>query len=391
MASTPVWTGGTRFDIGESVRRHRGELEAATVLGNEERRVLSAIALCRTAALGGHIDQCRSCGHEHPAYNSCRNRHCPKCQALAQEEWIHARSERLLAVRHFHVVFTLPAELRVLAQAFPRDVFNALFASASATLLELGRTRLGGVLGATMVLHTWTRELLFHPHVHAIVTAGGLCAADLWVSSDREYLFPVKMMGLLLRAKMLDALRRLYADGKLGTFAGFERLITLAARKSWVVYAKKPFRRADHVLKYLGRYTHRVGISNSRLTDVTDDHVTFRTKGAKTATVSPVEFLRRFVTHVLPQHFVKIRHYGLYAGANLATRHRAAVKCLVDRNSREPGSASPLPATPASWIERLRALTGRDISRCPICDGPIVSLPVPRAASRDPPSGGPSP
>jgi len=384
VATAPVPTGRTRFDIGEIVRRHRSELEAATVLGPEQQRVLSAMALCRTAALGGHVDVCRPCGHEHPAYNSCRNRHCPKCQALAQEEWIRARADRLLPVRHFHVVFTLPGELRPLARRFAKPVFDALFRSASETLLELGRTHLGGgTLGATMVLHTWTRELLFHPHVHCIVTAGALDGNDRWVASGRDYLFPVQVMGLLLRGKMLDALRELRADGTLDGFAAFDELVRRTAKKQWVVYAKKPFRRADHVLKYLGRYTHRVGLANSRLTEVTRDRISFRTKGAKIATVAPIEFLRRFVTHVLPGRFVKIRHYGLYAGACARTRHPAALESLAQRN--QPSSKVVAPA-PLSWMDRLRRLTGRDVRRCPHCGEPVLSLPVPRAASRDPPA-----
>lgn len=223
------------------------------------------MALCRTAELGGHVDVCRSCGFERPAYNSCRNRHCPKCQALRQEKWIAARTEQLLSVRHFHVVFTLPSELRALARHAPREVMGALFASASETLLELGEARLPARLGVTMVLHTWTRELRFHPHVHALVTAGGLATNGLyWAPSNRKYLFPVEVMGALLRGKMLAALRALHARGVSTSFSdfdvpeGFDRLMQkLAVQKRWIVYAKRRFARVDHPLKYLGRYTHR--------------------------------------------------------------------------------------------------------------------------------------
>lgn len=354
------------------------------MLGIPQRRALSAIALCRTAALGGHVDLCRSCGHERPAYNSCRNRHCPKCQAMAQEEWIRARAQRLLPVRHFHVVFTLPCELRPLAQAFPRLVFDALFRCAGETLLELARTRLGGDLGATMVLHTWTRDLRFHPHVHAIVTAGALSEMG-WTHAGRKYLFPVQVMGKLLRGKMLDALRHLLASGELGAGAAAEQQIRKAARHDWVVYAKSPFHRAGHVLAYLGRYTHRVGISNSRLLEVTDDHVTFRTRGRKTTTLTPVEFLRRFVSHVLPHRFVKIRHYGLYAGTNALTKLPVALEALGRVRTTSSTVATAAPLEVQTWQERLRTLTGHDVRACPNCGGPVVSVPVPRASSRDPP------
>lgn len=343
------------------------------------------MALCRTADLGGHVDVCRSCGFERPAYNSCRNRHCPKCQALRQEKWIAARTERLLAARHFHVVFTLPSELRALAQHAPREVFGALFASASETLLELGETRLGARLGVTMVLHTWTRELRFHPHVHALVTAGGLALdGSRWTPSNRKYLFPVEIMGALLRGKMLSALRSLHGRGAFASFSafadpeGFDRLMQrLASAKRWIVYAKRPFARVGHVLKYLGRYTHRVGISNSRLMEVTDEAVTFRTKNGKTTTVTPVEFLRRFVQHVLPDRFHKIRHYGLYAGAVEVARH-AAQEHLAP-------TARPASAPTSTWSDQLREVTGRDVHHCPQCGGAIEHRPVPARIGRAPP------
>ncbi|MGH7288923.1 MAG: IS91 family transposase, partial [Myxococcota bacterium] len=198
--AAPASAGRPRFDIADIVRRHRPALEAEEHLTLAQRRVLSAIEVCRTAALGGHLDVCRSCGYEHPSYNSCRNRHCPKCQALDQERWIAARSARLLPVQHFHVVFTLPSELRALARYRPREIFGALFSAASATLVELGQSRLGALLGVTMVLHTWTRDLRYHPHTHAIVSAGGLdLAGNGWNASSPKYLFPVDVMRALLR------------------------------------------------------------------------------------------------------------------------------------------------------------------------------------------------
>jgi hypothetical protein len=390
MSHRPALAGRPRFDIADIVRRQRAALEAETYLSPAQRRVLSAIGRCRTAALGGHLDVCRSCGHEHPAYNSCRNRHCPKCQALRQEQWIAERAERLLPVRHFHVVFTLPAELRALARVVPRALFNALFASASATLLDLGLSRLGGTLGVTMVLHTWTRDLRYHPHVHAIVTAGALeHDGSRWLHSPPNYLFPVAMLSAVFRGKMMEALHRLHRQKMFARFddfcdpQAFDRLMTRLADSCWVVYVKKPFRRPEHVLRYLGRYTHRVAISNSRFIAVSDDDVTFRTKGNKRASLHPVEFLRRFVQHVLPDGFHKIRHFGLYAGA-------AAAAMLPDASiALAPAStAAALPsASDPTWRDHLRALTGRDVDRCRVCGGFVdhVSLAGPRLRSRAPP------
>ena len=384
----PASAGRPRFDMADIVRQHRAELEARATLSPEQARVLSAIALCRTEALGGHVDVCRSCGYKQPAYNSCRNRHCPKCQALAQERWIAARSARLLPVQHFHVVFTLPGRLRSLARFRPREVFDALFQAASETLLELGDTRLAARLAITMVLHTWARDLRWHPHVHAIVSAGGL-ARDLqhWIPTRPRYLFPVRVMGALFRGKMIARLRDLHDQGVFAGFdefddpEGFERLVARVARTRWVVYAKQPFRQALHVLRYLGRYTHRVAISNSRFTAVSSEAVTFRTRNGNTVTVTPFEFLRRFVTHVLPDRFHKIRHYGLYAGAS--TEHALAVACLRPAAPQSPAPTHDV-SKEISWITLLFHLTLRDVDRCPNCGDIVEHIHVP-ATARAPP------
>ena len=394
MASCPASPGRPRFDIADIVRQHRAALEATQHLTLSQRRVLSAIALCRTAALGGHIDVCRSCGLERTCFHSCRNRNCPKCQALAQEKWIAARSERLLPVRHFHVVFTVPSQLRALARYRPRDIYGALFAAASETLLELGRTRLEARLGITMVLHTWSRELHLHPHVHALVTAGGLAFdRSSWKASSAKYLFPAQgVMGALLRGKMMAALRALHRAGTFDGFdefddpEGFDRLMRRLAATHWNVYVKKPFGQVEHVLGYLGRYTHRVAIANSRLLDVTDQAVTFRSRDRDTVTVPPVEFLRRFVQHVLPDRFHKIRHYGLYS----ATAARPQGTLDRARGLLPPAAPSVAPAAgtdgaPPSWVEQLRELTGRDVTRCPRCGNRLERLAVPTPWPRGPP------
>jgi hypothetical protein len=389
VACGPVATGRTCFDVADIVRQHRDELEARYQLSTSQRRVLSAIALCRTSALGGHLELCPSCGYEHPAYNSCRNRHCPKCQALAQEKWIAARSERMLPVGHFHVVFTLPAQLRPLASYQPKLIYDALFQAASLTLLELGRSRLEAQLGATMVLHTWTRALQLHPHLHAIVTAGGLSSdGSRWVPSARKFLFPLQAMSAVFRAKMLGALASLR---ELGSFDGFDdfrdpeafdRLMGSLSRTSWVVYAKMPFAGVDQVLRYLGRYTHRVAIANSRLVDLNDSAVTFRTKNGKTCTLPCVEFLRRFLLHVLPAGFVKIRHYGLLASANVDGRLEVARK-LLDPCASPTADTAPRPE--ATCLDILLSLTGRDARVCPRCGTPLVRTLIPLPNARSPP------
>lgn len=388
MHRRPGSTGRPRFDIADIVRAHRDELWTKHGLGPAEGRVLSAIALCRTPALGGHLDVCCSCGHQQPTYHSCRNRHCPKCQALTQERWIAARAERLLPARHFHVVFTLPAELRPLCQHAPRAMYDALFETASETLLDLTASRWSALPGITSVLHTWTREMWLHPHVHLLVTAGGLALdGDRW-RHRRTYLFPLEMMAEVFRAKMLDALRRLRRQG---TFSGdrafddpeaFDRLVTTLANKRWIVFTKRPFRRPEHVLRYLGRYTHRVAISNSRLLDVSPTAVTLRTRGEQSATLSPIEFLRRFVQHVLPDGFHKIRHYGLYASAHAETRWVRARDLLAAVPPTPAPFADATPPTarsPPTWQEHLVTLTGRDVRHCRLCGGLVHPEPLARA------------
>jgi hypothetical protein len=367
-----------RFDIADIVRAHRAQLESAHALSRAQKRVLTDIANCRTAVLGGHLDQCTVCGYEHPSYNSCRNRHCPKCQALAQEKWIAERRARMLDTTHFHVVFTLPAELRPLAAFAPRVIFEALFASAGRTLLAFGTRQLKATIGATLVLHTWTRDLRFHPHIHAIVTAGGLSLDGLrWCKAQRDFLFPVKAMGRVLRGKMIDALKREYRKGAFATFDDFDdpeafaRLVRTIAKRSWNVYAKKTFAKGEHVIGYLGRYTHRVGIANSRIIASRNDVVAFRTKGGNVETLSPVAFLRRFVQHVLPDGFHKIRHIGLYASKDKRALAHAKL-----------GTRLPV-ARCSSWREHLLELTGRDVTLCPRCLAPLRAVPL--AVARDPP------
>ena len=353
------------------VRLAGAALAQARTLAPEVRRALLDIASCRTAALGGHIDACEACGDSRPSYNSCRNRHCPKCQSYRQALWVEARAERLLPTHHFHVVFTLPALLRPVALRHRETVFDLMFAAVSETLADLARDpkRLHAQLAITLVLHTWSRDLGFHPHLHGIVSGGGLDLAEgQWVRASDKLLFPVHVMGALFRGKMLDALRKAHERGEIDL--GQHDPIALLAklyRTRWIVYAKRPFGDAMHVVRYLGRYTHRVGISNDRIESVAEDHVRFRTKHGKHATLAPLEFLRRFSMHVLPPRFVKIRHFGLLAPANVRGRLEIARRRLDETDTTRRPLASSKSSIPTSAVERLLALLGVDVRLCRRC------------------------
>lgn len=356
---------------------------------------MRAIETCRTAALGGHVDVCDQCAFERPAYNSCRNRHCPKCQGLAQARWLGKQMERVLPTHYFHVVFTLPHELRALALHNRQRLFDILFEGASRTLLELGHDeqRLGALLGFTAVLHTWTRDLRFHPHVHCIVTGGGLGDDGQWVSRHGgRYLFPVRVLSRLFRGKFIAALSKARDNHELA-FSGrcaalieddvWDALTDKLYRKEWVVYAKRPFRGAEDIYEYLGRYTHRVGLSNRRLQAIDTRGVTFSTKDGKAVTLPHEEFIRRFLLHVLPAGFVKIRHYGLFAAPNLASQLVRAREALgvCAAPAAEPAIINDVPSS----ADLFRALTGIDLTRCPRCAAGTM-VPQPPAVSRPPPA-----
>jgi hypothetical protein len=353
--------------------------------------VLDAIEHCRTERLGGHVDVCRDCGHRQPSYNSCHDRHCPKCPAVAQAKWIAGRLERVLPTHYFHVVFTLPAELRPFARQDPVQVYDLLMRCAAQTLLALGSDpdRLGAELGVTTVLHTWSRDLSFHPHAHCIVTGGGLSQdGERWLDARDDYLFPVEVMGKLFRGKMLDALRRAVKRGRLRIAdpRAFTATVARLYDKNWVVYCKRPFGGPEQVIRYLGQYTHRIAISNQRLVAMDERGVTFRTKNGKKVTVDGVTFLRRWLAHVLPPGFVKIRHHGLLSAAHATTRLELARKLLLKR-SMAPCEAPETPTPPGedadrrvasarSWREIVELLTGVDLGACPRCGS--------RALERDP-------
>lgn len=373
--------GGGRpaFEVADIFRTFGPAYLRDHVLSQSEERVLRAVIACRTAELGGHLDQCPACGYEHPSYNSCRDRHCPTCQALDQAKWIAGRQQRVLPVHHFHVVFTLPSELRPLARSNPKQVYDLLFKAVSQTLLTLGKDRLGALLGITAVLHTWTRDMQLHPHLHCIVTAGGLSLdGERWVPSRTDYLFPVEVMRRLLRGKVLDGLKRAYKAGKLafhGTSAdlaespAFQAMIDRLYGKKWVLYAKRPFGGSDQVLTYLGQYTHRVAISSYRIAEVDGERITIRTRDERTTRLSGDEFIRRFLLHILPKGFRKIRHYGLMASTNVPTRLAQARELLAPEVAPEiqQDETSNHDPDPETWVDLLELLVGEHARLCPRC------------------------
>lgn len=398
--------GRSGHSVGDIFRTHAVAYRAQHALSEVQRKVLRDVAACRTPALGGRVDVCADCGLERPVFHSCRNRHCPKCQALSQARWIEGRKARLLPVDYFHVVFTVPDDdINGLALRNRELFFDALFAAASQTLLALGRDdkRLGAQLGLTAVLHTWTRDLRFHPHLHCIVTAGGLSLdATTWKATRRGYLFPVRVLANLFRGKLLAILDEAFCEGRLrldsvkngvADDVAWKRLKRKLYRTKWVTYAKQPFAGAQAVYNYLGRYTHRVGLSDQRILNVTDEAVTFRTRGEDTATLHPLEFMRRFLLHVLPRGFVKIRHYGLLAPSNVNTKLNTARRLLAESCDRPASTSSAAPddarddeskpdAGPSGWRAVLLRLTGVDVNRCQACGGVLFSW----ALARAPPS-----
>lgn len=324
-------------------------LEADTqTLSCEQREALRDIAQCRSAALGGHVEQCNQCGHQQIAYNSCRNRHCPKCQAAARGEWMQERAAELLPVEYFHIVFTIPEQLRALALQNKRVIYGLLFKAASQTLLEIAadQKHLGAVIGFLAVLHTWGQALQHHPHLHCVIPGGGLSADhSRWVSCREGFFLPVKVLSRLFRGKFIAYLRdankqtRLVFHGRLEYLAKsdqFSSLLSDVSNTEWVVYAKRPFGGPEQVLKYLARYTHRVAISNQRLIALANGQVTFKWKdytdgnAVKEMTLSVKEFTRRFLLHILPRGFVRIRHYGLLANRCRRERLECCWKILQD-------------------------------------------------------------
>jgi len=342
----------------------------------QQLKVFRAVLACRTASLGGHLDVCSQCGFETGmSFNSCRNRHCPKCQARARERWIEARQQELLPTGYFHAVFTVPHELNVFALTSPAVFYDLLFASATETLIDVARNpeRLGADIGVLAILHTWGQNLLLHPHIHCVIPAGGLSTdRTRWIRAPQRFLLPIRVLSKVFRGKFLDGLRRLYRSGQLrceGPAAEFKdankfsRLIGPLYRQCWVVYAKKAMGGPEQVLRYLGRYTHRIAISNHRLIAFDGEHVTFRWKdyahGGKQRTMKLTarKFLRRFFLHVLPKGFVRIRHFGLLA--NRFRNQNLALTRQLLANTESENVETPKTDTPQKST----------LWHCPRCGG----------------------
>jgi len=380
------------WEVADVFRRYGGAYRDrhGPVMSANQRRVMWAIETCRTAALGGHVEACDRCGERRNAYNSCCNRHCPKCQSLAKERWLQKRLDELLPVEYFHVVFTLPNRLAPLALQNKAAVYGLLFDATAETLRRIAADprHLGAEIGFLAVLHTWGQRLEAHPHLHCIVPGGGFApGGERWVSCRPGFFLPVRVLSRLFRGIFLDRLRRLHRRGELALHGTLEALRDAGAFESWlaelretewVVYAKRPFGGPQKVFDYLGRYTHRVALSNHRIVSVDEGEVAFRwrdyrhNRRHRTLTLDADEFIRRFLLHTLPTGFHRIRHFGF-----LANRHRTE---KLDRARTLLGVAASPPSAEAErvdWQELHQTLTGEDLYLCPHCKlGRMIHLGV---------------
>ena len=343
-------------------------------------RSMRAIEICRTAELGGHVDECDYCGTLRISYNSCRNRHCPKCQCMDKERWLEAQKRDVLPTQYFHVVFTLPQALRPLALRNQKVIYNLFFRAVSETIKELCEDpkHLGAEPGFIALLHTWSQTLLDHPHIHCIVTGGGLSRdGDQWVPCKKTFFIPVKVLSAVFRGKFLDYLKKGY-EKKVLTFSGavaylaeekaFTAMMNKLYGQDWVVYCKPPFKNAETVIDYLGRYTHRVAISNERIVNLNDNRVTISYRDSadhdqiKRLTLDAFEFIRRFLLHILPDGFMKIRHYGLLSNRNRKTklkRCRELLGASTNPDQKKDGEEA--------WEDVFYRVTGIDLRICPCC------------------------
>jgi hypothetical protein len=365
------------------VLRHYGETyrqEHGASLSMAQRRVLTAIEVCRTAVLGGHLEQCDHCAHRRNAYNSCSDRHCPKCQSLARAQWLKDRQVELLSTQYFHVVFTLPQQIATIAYQNKREVYGILFKATAEALLAIAADpkHLGAEIGFFAVLHTWGSNLLHHPHLHCVVPGGGLSPdRTQWISCQAGFFLSVRVLSRLFRRLFLEYLLKAFDAGKLEFYSSLELLrdrssfldyLAPLREAEWVVYAKRPFAGPEQVLDYVGRYTHRVAISNNRLLDIAEGKVTFRYKDyrhdaqQKTMTLKADEFIRRFLLHVLPAGFQRIRYYGFLANRY---REQKLKRCreLLNMPAPEPLALE----TSKNYRERYEELTGSSLWQCPVC------------------------
>ena len=356
-----------RPELAEILKEHAHKLPH---LSHDQARVVSALIACRTAVLGGHLQRCDHCGRENPVYNSCRNRHCPKCQSLKQALWVEAQLKDLLPGPYFHLVFTLPHCLNLLFRNDPSTAYSLLFEAAAKTAIDVCRTNLGATPGLVAVLHTWNQQLEHHPHIHCIATGGGLSLdGRRWISSRPNFFLSVLRLSEVFRGKLLNAFELALAEGRLRTTQASGRLLLRrAAAQDFVVYSKPPMAGPEQVLRYLGRYTHRIAIGNERILAHEKGEVTFSYKDRrdagrrKTTTLPGDEFVCRFLLHVVPRHFVRVRHFGLLANG-IKARRLARARSLLGT------PAPPEPSAPhhESWQDTYRRLVGRDPLLCPGC------------------------
>jgi Putative transposase/Transposase zinc-binding domain len=356
-------------------------LRHGATMSMAQRRVMTAIEFCRTAALGGHLEQCDHCGHQRNAYNSCSDRHCPKCQSLARAQWLQDRQGELLDTQYFHVVFTMPEQIATIAYQNKRELYGILFRAAAGTLRTIAADpkHLGAEIGFFAVLHTWGSNLLHHPHLHCVVSGGGLSSdGTAWIACQARFFLSVRVLSRLFRRLFLEYLLKAFDAGKLEFFSSLESLRDRCAfldhlaptrEAEWVVYAKRPFAGPEQVLDYVGRYTHRVAISNNRLLDIADGKVTFRYKDYrhegqnKTMTLQAEEFIRRFLLHVLPDGFQRIRYYG-FLGNRYRKQKLACCRKLLGMPVPEPPALEP---AKKDYHERYEELTGYSLWECPVC------------------------
>jgi len=338
-------------------------------------KAITAIINCRTSFYGAHRDVCDECGNVEISYNSCKNRHCPKCQTISKERWLDARKDELLPVKYFHAVFTVPDDLNPLIYQNKRLMYNLIFNSSSETVQDLSKDPkyLGGQIGITAILHTWGQNLMYHPHIHMIIPAGALTVTNQWQKSKDKFFIPVKVLSKKFRGKLLYYIKenrhKLKFTGDLDYLNGdqhFQSWMDTLYEKSWIVYCKKPFKSCSHVIEYLGRYTHRVAISNNRIVKLEQDMVTFKWRDykdnskLKELTITAIEFMRRFLNHILPTGFTKIRHYGFLGNRNKNTKLRLCQKLTG-------GKLKPLDKKRLSAAEIILKISGRDITKCSCC------------------------
>ncbi len=390
-----------KLEVADVFRRYGDayRLQHGASLSSAQRRVMTAIEVCRTAALGGHLERCDCCNHERPCYDSCGDRHCPKCQSLARAEWVEKRKSEVLQTHYFHVVFTIPEQITSIAYQNKDLVYGILFRATAATLTTIAADpkHLGAEIGFFAILHSWGQNLLFHPHLHCVVPGGGISPDGArWISCRPNFFLPVKVLSQLFRRLFLQYLQESFDAGKLQFFTSlqalknpqaFNRHLDLVRDVEWVVYAKPPFAGPQQVVDYVGRYTHRVAISNHRIVDIADGQVKFNWRDyrdnnqQKTMPLSADEFIRRFLLHVLPSRFHRIRYYGF-----LGNRYRKEKleSCRQLLGMTPPTESSAEPATPEDYRDRYERLTGRSLRECPVCHRgcmiPIKVLPDVRSS-----------